>query len=142
MFFILCSVSLSPSVVTCLSLPYVRLCVGPDLLASPPRFNFRLCLPPLQPHSSILPSSHPLLPPIITPHPTPIKRPIVPQRKLAPIVAEPVIAPEPFPGELIVARAFPRVSELELQFVGVAGYYAFGFDVDGAFFFFFEFLFF
>jgi len=106
-----------------------------NLNTSHPTINISLTshIPPSK-HNPHPPS---LLPPIITPHPTPIKRPIIPQRKLAPIVAEPVMAPEPLPSQFVVARALARVSELEREFVGVPGHDALGFDVEGAFFFFF-----
>jgi len=72
-------------------------------------------------------------PPPITPHPTPIKRPIVLQPELAPVVRQLVIRPKPLPPQPVVPRAFARVAQPQHHPVRVLGHHALRLDVHVAF---------
>jgi hypothetical protein len=55
----------------------------------------------------------------ITLNPTPIKRSIIPQRKLGHIIRHPMFAPEAFPRQFIVPRPFTRVRKRQMKVIRV-----------------------
>jgi hypothetical protein len=77
--------------------------------------------PPSPPFPFLHPSRHPTLLPThpITLHPTPIKRPIILESKLSPIIRQPIIAPIPLPREFIILGAPAGSAESEHHFVHV-----------------------
>ena len=68
----------------------------------------------------------------ITPNPTPVERPIIPQPKLPPIIRQLIITPEPLPRQLVVPRPLARMRKRQLHLVRILWHHALGLDEDVA----------
>lgn len=70
----------------------------------------------------------------ITPHPTEVKRTVVLQSKLRPVVREPVVAPISLPAELVVPCSLARTSKRKHHLIQIFRRRTGGFNVQDAFF--------